>query len=36
MPEENQLIQSVAIVRDEYGFWSHPRLSTKEELIPFG
>ncbi|WP_455885983.1 hypothetical protein [Pseudomonas rustica] len=24
MPEEKQLIQPLQVVRDEYGFWTHP------------
>lgn len=36
MPEEKQLIQPVAIERDEHGFWTHPAWpSTEEELIPY-
>lgn len=36
MPEEKQLIQPVAIERDEHGFWTHPAWpSMDEELIPY-
>jgi hypothetical protein len=36
MPEENQLIQPIAVERDEYGFWTHPAWpSTDDELIPY-
>lgn len=36
MPEEKQLIQPIALERDEYGFWTHPaRPSTDDEMIPY-
>jgi len=36
MPEGKQLIQPVAIERDEHGFWTHPAWpSTDEKLIPY-
>lgn len=36
MSEGKQLIQPVAIERDEHGFWTDPAWpSTDEELIPY-